>query len=93
MVNLNYMFPIPKSEISEFRMSDLNTYRDFVSRNEQGKYSHLLNKELSYINSIDIATKAQNLYNLKYSRPEHIVSQRCIDFKKMEALALQFKNK
>ena len=40
---------------------------------------------------MDIGTKAQNLYNLKNSKPENIISKRCIDFKNMEQLAYAYK--
>lgn len=38
------------------------------------------------------STKAEELYKLKYDKPEHVVSKRCIDLKDMERLALQYKN-
>ncbi|MBD5463547.1 MAG: hypothetical protein HDR24_10935 [Lachnospiraceae bacterium] len=51
----------------------------------------MLDIELSAINSMDIGTKAKELYSLKCNKPEHVVSKRCIDFKNMERLALQYK--
>ena len=59
---------------------------------EKSKYIYLLDMELSVINSMEIGTKAEELYKLKYEKPEHIVSKRCIDFKNMERLALKYKN-
>jgi protein AbiQ len=92
VINLNYMFPIPKSETSEFKKSEIDTYRTFKSDKEKSKYIDLLDTELYVINSMDIGTKAKELYNLKYCKPEHIVSKRCIDFKHMEQLAKEYNN-
>lgn len=90
VVNLNYMFPIPKAETSAFEKSKIHTYRTFKSEDEKSKYIDLLDTELSVINSMDMDSKAQAVYNLKYDNPTHPVSQRCIDFKAMEQLALQY---
>lgn len=90
VINLNYMFPIPKNQTSFFEKKNIHTYRTFKSEEEKSKYIDLLDTELSVINSLDIGTKAKNLYNLKYDKPEDFVSKRCIDFKRMEQLALQY---
>lgn len=90
VINLNYMFPIPKSEVFPFEKSQIHTYREFTSEKEKSKYIDLLDTELSVINTMDIGTKARNLYDLKYNKPNHPVSKRCIDFKNMELLALQY---
>lgn len=86
------MFPIPKANTSQFKKSEIHTYRTFKSEIEKSKYLNLLNVELSAINSMSIDAKAQYIYNLKYDNPSHSVSKRCIDFKAMEQLALQYKN-
>lgn len=90
VVNLNYMFPIPKTETTPFEKSKINTYRTFESEIEKSKYIDLLDKELQVINSMDIGTKAKEIYSLKYNKPEHVVAKRCIDFKDMERLAQQY---
>lgn len=92
IINLNYMFPIPKSETSPFEKKNIHTYRTFKSEKEKNNYIHLLNTELLVINSMNIGEKASALYHLKYDKPDHIVSRRCIDFKDMEQLALQYKH-
>ncbi len=84
------MFPIPKTQTSPFIKKEIHTYRTFTSEAEKSKYIDLLDTELSVINSMDIGTKAKRLYNLKYDKPEDIVSKRCIDFKSMEKLALEY---
>ena len=90
VINLNYMSPIPKSETSIFEKSKIHTYRTFKSDDEKSKYIALLDAELSVINSLDMGSKAQAIYNLKYDKPNHVVSKRCIDFKAMEQLAIQY---
>ncbi len=90
VINLNYMFPIPKSEVLPFEKRQIHTYRTFTSEKEKSKYIDLLDTELSVINAMDIGTKAKDLYDLKYNKPTHPVSKRCIDFKDMERLALQY---
>lgn len=90
VVNLNYMFPIPKEQTSPFVKKDIHTYRTFKSEKEKSQYIDLLDTELSIINSMDIGTKAKNLYRLKYNNPTNIVSKRCIDFKALEKLAEKY---
>lgn len=84
------MFPIPKTQTTPFIKKEIHTYRTFSSETEKSKYIDLLDTELSVINSMDIGNKAERLYKLKYDKPEDIVSKRCIDFKAMEHLALQY---
>lgn len=90
VVNLNYMFPIPKAQTTPFVKKDIHTYRTFRSETEKSKYIDLLDTELAAINAMDMGTKAQRLYRLKYEKPGDFVSKRCIDFKAMEALALKY---
>ena len=93
VVNLNYMFPIPKEQTTPFVKKDIHTYRTFKTEMEKSKYIDLLDTELSVINSMDLGTKAQELYKLKYDVPDNVVSKRCIDFKAMEQLAVKYNNK
>lgn len=90
VVNLNYMFPIPKNQTTPFEKKNIHTYRTFRSEAEKSKYIDLLDSELISINAMDIGTKAERLYRLKYNKPNDFVSQRCIDFKAMEKLALAY---
>lgn len=93
VINLNYMFPIPKSQTSPFEKKNIHTYRNFKSEEEKSRYIDLLDRELLVINSMDIGTKAIYLYNLKYDKPDDIISKRCIDFKNMERFALAYEEK
>lgn len=90
VVNLNYMFPIPKQQTSSFIKKNIDTYRTFKSENEKSKYIDLLDTELLVINSMNIGNKAKELYKLKYDKPNDKVSKRCIDFKYMEQLAIKY---
>ena len=90
VVNLNYMFPIPKEQTSPFVKKNIHTYRTFKTEKEKSQYIDLLDTELAIINSMDLGTKAQELYKLKYDNPEDEVSKRCIDFKTMEQLAVKY---
>ena len=87
VVNLNYMFPIPKECTSKFMKKEIDTYRTFDSDEAKTQYIRLLNKELKAINKMDLGTKALELYELKYSEPNSTISKRCIDFKRIEELA------
>lgn len=68
----------------------IHTYRVFKSEIEKSKYINLLDIELDVINSMNIDTRAKELYKFKYDNPDYPVSKRCIDFKDMERLALQY---
>lgn len=87
VVNLNYMFPIPKACTSAFVKKNIGTYRTFKSEKAKSQYINLLDKELKVINKMDLGTKALQLYHLKYTDPNNTVSKRCIDFKDMEKWA------
>ena len=50
VVNLNYMFPIPKNEVTPFAKKDIGTYRTFKSEEEKSKYIDLLDSEMKMIN-------------------------------------------
>lgn len=92
VVNLNYMFPIPKEQTTPFAKKNIHTYRTFKTEKEKSRYIDLLDMELAIINSMDLGTKAQELYKLKYDTPNNDVSKRCIDFNAMEQLAVKYGN-
>lgn len=91
VVNLNYMFPIPKEYTQEFEKKKIETYRTFESEEAKSKYISLLDAELKAINQLDLATRALSIYNLKYEKPDDTISKRCIDFKNMEHAAKSYK--
>lgn len=93
VVNLNYMFPIPKECTHDFEKKKIDTYRTFKSEDAKSKYIDLLDTELKVINTLNLSEKALYIYNLKYNKPEDNLSKRCIDFKYMEILAKSYSPK
>lgn len=91
VVNLNYMFPVPKELITIVEPSKISEIRDFDSEIEKSKYINLLNKQLRKINQIDFPTKAKKLYELKENVPGNNISKRCLEFKQLEILAEKYK--
>lgn len=90
VVNLNYMFPIPKDHTYEFKKKEIHLYRTFKTEEEKGKYIDLLNTEMKVINKMNLGKKALELYNLKYDKPFDKVSKRCLDFKMLETCAKSY---
>lgn len=90
VVNLNYMFPIPKSETSPFKKKDIEKYRAFKDSTEKSKYLRLLDIELKEINKLNLSQAALNIYKFKYDFPDSRLSKRCIDFKHLEKISIQF---
>lgn len=90
VVNLNYMFPVPQSEISQLFMKDIDQYRSFSSSTEKSQYIDLLNKELISINSLSLNDKAIKVYDIKNNMPQSDIAQRCLDFKSLENSARDY---
>lgn len=84
------MFPIPKSMYEKLHYKDLDKHRDFKDKIEKSKYIALMKMELKVINTMNLDKAALKLYHNKYDKPESSLSKRCIDFKDMEKLALQY---
>lgn len=91
VVNLNYMFPIPKNMYEKLRYKDIDKHRTFKDEKEKSKYIALMKLELKIINSMGLDKAATKLYNNKYDKPDSRLAQRCLDFKSMEKLAMQYK--
>ena len=87
VVNLNYMFPIPKALVKPLYYRDIDKHRAFSSKSERTKYVDLLMKEMAAINKIGIEGLAQKLYKTKADFPDAVVSKRCLDFKMLEEKA------
>ena len=92
VVNLNYMFPVPKTEYTELKYKKIEEYRTFENDDEKSKYIDLLKRELSEINKLKVDQKAKNLYKRKTEHPEDPISMRCLDFKELEKLAKGYKS-
>lgn len=90
VVNLNYMFPIPKYMRTPLKYKDIDKHRTFASEEEKSKYIDLMKTELKVINSMDLSKPAINIYKSKYSKPDSNLSNRCIDYKQMEEPARKY---
>lgn len=87
VVNLRYMFPVPKDIIEELYYRDIAKHRSFSSDEEKSKYIDLLKKELASINTMNFEKKAKRLYLLKNDYPDSKISKQCIEFKLLEEKA------
>jgi len=90
VVNLNYMFPIHKSLLTDLKYSEIDKHRVFTDAEQKSLYIDLLRIELKEINKLSLVNAATNIYKLKYDKPEHSVSLRSFDFKKLERACLEF---
>jgi len=91
VVNLNYMFPIPKKDISPFIIKDIDKYRSFVSEEEKSKYISLLKTEMKAIKKLDLEGAAKRLYDKKISFPDSYIAKRCLDYRFLETYALSWR--
>ena len=91
VVNINYMFPILKTEVSNFDKSKVGTYRNFISEEAKSKYIDLLDKEIQSINTMHIPEAAKSLYSKRYRLPDSKVAKRCVDFRALEAIGKKWK--
>ena len=91
VVNLNYMFPIPKFMYQELRYQNIEKYKKFIISENKSKYIDLLKRELKIINNMDMGHAARLVYQEKYNNPESRLAQRCLNFKALEYLALRYK--
>ena len=89
VVNLNYMFPVPVSEMTDLEYGKIEEYVDFKNDTAKSKYIDLLKREMKYIKELPLENNARSLYALKYDKPEHVISKRCFDFKTLEIYSLQ----
>lgn len=87
VVNLNYMFPVPKDCIKDLDYGNIEEYRSFPNEQSRSKYIKFLKKQLSIIKSLNIEEYAIKVYNRKYDLPDDTISKRCFDFKAIEEYA------
>ena len=90
VVNLNYMFPVPVSELEYIEYANIEQYRSFKDEAEKSRYIQLLRKELQIINSRNMGVDAKNVYDHKYLYPESNLAKRCIDFRMLEKVADEY---
>ena len=90
VINLNYMFPVPKSEFKYLEYNEIDAYREFSSEKEKSQYIHFLKKEIKLINELNAEIAAKKLYDLKNRYPENVIAERCIEFKELEKSAREY---
>lgn len=90
VVNLNYMFPIPKGLVADLKYSEIEKQRSFLTAEEKSKYISLLRSEIAQINKMGLENKSLKLYDLRINKPEHVISRRCFDFTRLEAAAKEY---
>lgn len=90
VVNLNYMFPVPKELLKDVFYSEIDNYRKFRDDKEKSGYIHYLKKEMRTIRRKDLGRDAQRIYDLKYVYPKSRISKRCLDFKALEQVAHKY---
>lgn len=93
VVNLNYMFPVPKKYVKKIKYKDIDNYRTFKDSAEKSRYIMLLKEELSMINALNIAEKAHNLYKYINLHKTSQLVKRCLNFKYLEVKAKEYQNK
>lgn len=93
VINLNYMFPVPASEMIDLEYGKIDEYVDFKNDIVKGKYIDLLKREMKHIRELPLENNAHLLYALKYDKPEHAISKRCFDFKALETGAYNWNDK
>lgn len=84
VVNLNYMFPVPASEIKYLKMKDIEEVRDFDSIEEKSNYIKLLNIEMKQMGEKDIPKKASDLYSYIQTNFDSKLKARCFDWDYLE---------
>ena len=92
VVNLNYMFPIPRNEVNVLRYKDIGSYRSFNSDEEKGNYIQLLRSEMTQIRKLNIEQKAKRVYDLVTKNIDAKLIARCFDYKGLETACSQYYN-
>lgn len=90
VVNLNYMFPVLKSKLTEVNYKDIEDFRRFKSIQQKNNYIALLKKELRQKKYKQVDKKAEDLYRRKHEYPEDKVSIRCFEYKELEQKCIEF---
>ncbi len=85
VINLNYMFPVPKFEVKKIDnysiIDSLRTFTDSISRS---KYINLLKTELSEINKKNLSEIALQIYENQNTKSNSKLAERCFNFKSLE---------
>ena len=88
VINLNYMFPVPKSEIIEVKYKNIDNFRTFSSLDEKNKYINLLKYEMKVINNKNIQAQALKVYNSVNT--DSFLKNRSLPFLLLEEKAIEY---
>lgn len=88
VINLNYMFPVPKSEIVEVKYKEIENFRSFKDFNEKSKYISLLKYQMKVIKNKNIDNQAVKLYQSVNNNS--FLKKRCLPFLLLEEKGLEF---
>lgn len=88
VVNLNFMFPVPKDKIINVTYKDIDKFRKFRSEKEKKNYIYLLKKEMKQIKKRQINLLSEKLYEIVKINP--FISKRCLNFSLLEEKAVEF---
>ena len=89
VINLNYMFPVPKSEIIEVKYKNIDNFRTFSSLDEKNKYINLLKYEMKVINNKNIQAQALKVYNSVNT--DSFLKNRSLPFLLLEEKATEYR--
>ncbi len=84
VVNLNYMFPVPKKYLIEVDYHVLKSLMPEKAEEHLSKYWDFLSIELEALESSKVLENSKKVYDMKYVYPENNISSRCFDFKALE---------
>lgn len=90
VVNLNHMFPVFSDKIIEYNE---NMIREQYEPKSDEEIDKMIEQFRQYKNEIDtefVSDKAIMLYQLKSEEPEHSVAGRTLNFKELEAKAVEY---
>jgi hypothetical protein len=90
VINLNYMFPVPKKYLIAVKYKDIEKYRKFKRDTEKSKYINLLRKQITVINTKGFDVAAVKLYDFVEKFPMNYISKRCFNYRELERSALEF---
>ena len=90
-VNLNYMFPVFADNVTELGYKDIyNIYANKRPKQwAEEKVADLQMRE-NLLKDMKLGKAAISLYRLVNANPELAVSERCLDFKEMEAACIKY---
>lgn len=92
VVNLNYMFPVPKNEIKKLNYNNLSDLRDFDDDKDLSSYISLLSKEIKEINKRNLNLDAELVYKNKMNHPRNNLSLRSFNFCNLQRKCAEWTN-